>query len=447
MMGPGAGVGTCSNRGLEEAGIGCYADRGYREGARRDRVLADLALALRSLDLPAFTREVVRCVREGLDVEHCEVSRFAAEGYRSLLRTGVKGNSAPILEISVVVRANGCAFGILSACSASRRRYTEEEAGFLRDVAGLLGMAAERVLSAETHRRALEKERRRADAAEEKYAFLHEANAVLTAAPDGLAALAAARLAVPALADSCFVDLVEESGASRGRIRRHVVARSGDRPHRELALRYPLDMDAPHGTPKVLRTGQPELIPEVPDGLLRSLAGGREHLELMRDLAPGSYLCVPLQAGLRLIGSLGFVSSRTGRAGGGRRHGPEDLTLARCLARCTALVAASSPGRPLGPGRARKGTVRLWDTVSSAILDGKPVLTPRQLEVLRLLDGGMRVHQIKVELGLSEPTVRTHVRAILRAFGACSQLEALHKARVSGLVDGTSRNAVSDRSS
>jgi DNA-binding CsgD family transcriptional regulator len=450
MTGPGAGVGTCSNCGPEGAGIGCYADRGRREGARRDRVLADLALALRSLDLPAFTREVVRRVREGLGVEHCEVSRFPAEGYRSPLRTGVKGISAPIPEISVVVRANGRAFGILSACSASRRRYTEEEAGFLQDVAGLLGMAAERVLSAETHRRALEKERRRADAAEEKYAFLHEANAVLTAAPDGLAALAAARLAVPALADSCFVDLVEEGGASRGRIRRLVVARSGragDRPHRELALRYPHDTDAPHGTSKVLRTGQPELIPEVPDGLLRSLAGGREHLELMRDLAPGSYLCVPLQAGLRLIGSIGFVSSRTGRAGGGRRHGPEDLTLARCLARCTALVAVSSLGRPPGPGRARKGTVRLWDTVSSAILDGEPVLTPRQLEVLRLLDGGMRVHQIKVELGLSEPTVRTHVRAILRAFGACSQLEALHKARVFGLVDGTTRNAVSDRSS
>jgi DNA-binding NarL/FixJ family response regulator len=61
-------------------------------------------------------------------------------------------------------------------------------------------------------------------------------------------------------------------------------------------------------------------------------------------------------------------------------------------------------------------------------------ITPRQLEVLRLLDSGMRVHQIKAELNLSEPTVRTHVRAILRAFGAGSQLEALHKARALGFV-------------
>jgi DNA-binding CsgD family transcriptional regulator len=441
MMGPGAG--TCSNCGPYARG----RKTGFRarERAHRDRVLADLALGLRGLDLPSFTREVIRCAREGLGVEHCEVSRFLTAGSRE---PGF-GWTAPSREnrllggISVAVCANDRAFGILSAYSATPRGYTEEEAGFLQDLAGLLGMAVERALSAEAHRRALEKERRRADAAEEKYAFLHEANAVLTAAPDGLTA--AARLAVPALADSCFVDLVE-GGASRGWIRRLVVARSGragDRPDLEFTLCYPLDTNAPHGTPKVLRTAQPELIPDLPDGLLRSLACGREHLELMRDLAPGSYLCVPLQAGLRLIGSIGFVSSRSGSDGGGRRYGPEDLGLARCLARCTALVAASSleqsPARARAPG---KGAARLWD----AVLDVEPVLTPRQLEVLRLLDGGMRVHQIKVELGLSEPTVRTHVRAILRAFDACSQLEALHKARVFGFVDGITRNAAADRS-
>jgi DNA-binding CsgD family transcriptional regulator len=447
MMGPGVGIGMCPNHGpyarVRKTG---FRSRGAREGAHRDRVLADLALGLRGLDLPSFTREVVRCAREGLGVEHCEVSRFLTEGSREpgFGWTVPSRENGMLGGISVVVCANDRAFGILSAYSASRRRYTEEEAGFLQDVAGLLGMAVERALSAEAHRLSLEKERRRAEAAEEKYAFLHEANAVLTAAPDGLTALAAAaRLAVPALADSCFVDVVE-GGVSRGWIRRLVVARSGragDRPDPELVLCYPLDTNAPHGTPKVLRTGQPELIPDLPDGLLRSLACGRDHLELMRDLAPGSYLCVPLQAGLRLIGSIGFVSSRSGR--GGRRYGPEDLGLARCLARCTALVAASSLGR--SPARARapgKGAARLWD----ADLDAEPVLTPRQLEVLRLLDGGMRVHQIKVELGLSEPTVRTHVRAILRAFGACSQLEALHKARVFGFVDGITRNAAADRS-
>ena len=426
----------------EGTGIDRYADLG----------LADLALALRRLDLPAFTREVVRRVREGLGVEHCKVLRFPVNGDRSPLRPGDHGERAlagsmrvfPVVGgASVLVCANGCAFGILSAYSASRRGYTEGEICFLRDVAELLGVAAERALVEEVHRREIENVRRRAAAAEEKYAFLHEANAVLTAVPNGPAALAAAaRLAVPALADACFVDLIEDDDPSWGRVRRLVVARSdavGERPAREFTLYYSLDSSAPHGTPKVLRTGRPELIPELGDGLLRSLAGSREHLELTQDLVPGSYLCVPLQVGPRLVGSMGFVSSTAGRGGSGRRYGKQDLTLAECLARCIALVAANPPGGRVGQGYARetgKGTVHRWGVVSSNVPDGEPVLTPRQLEVLGLLDRGMRVHQIKVALGLSEPTVRTHVRGILRAFGACSQLEALHRARVLGLVDG-----------
>ncbi|MCA1719540.1 MAG: hypothetical protein LC781_22855 [Actinobacteria bacterium] len=139
---------------------------------------------------------------------------------------------------------------------------------FVREVARrareVLGVAVERALSERSCRHDLEKEKRRADAAEERYAFLHEANVVLTTVPWGPAALfAVARLAVPALADWCFVELLEEDGARCGRIRRLVVAHSGrgetdERLARELTCHYPLDPSAPHGTPKVLRTGRPE---------------------------------------------------------------------------------------------------------------------------------------------------------------------------------------------
>ncbi len=434
---------------------------------RRNRALVDLALALRGLDLPAFMREVVRLTREVLDVESCKVLEFLPRADREDL-TGLKTirvafearalvpKTLVVVEhacqeprfgwtalsrghglvsgVSAVIHADDRPFGILSAYSTSRRCYTEGEAAFLQDTAELLGMAAERALSEESYLRALEEERRRADAAEEKYAFLHEANVVLTAIPNGLAALAtAARLAVPTLADWCFVDLVEEDGTPPMRIRRFVVAhpeRGGERPTRELTRRYPLDPNAPHGTPKVLRTGQPELIPEVRGELLRSLTGDGESLELVRNLAPISYLCVPLQVGLRLVGSMGFVSA-AGRGGSARRYGPEDITLAEGLARCTALVAANILDGSLVPEH-RFGEPA--GTISSPV--GEPGLTPRQLEVLQLLDSGMRAHQIKAELNLSEPTVRTHIRAILRAFGACSQLEALHKARTLGFIDG-----------
>ena len=61
-------------------------------------------------------------------------------------------------------------------------------------------------------------------------------------------------------------------------------------------------------------------------------------------------------------------------------------------------------------------------------------LTARQEQVLALLAEGLRPRAIADELGLSEATVRNHVRAIRRELGCSSQLEAVAKARRLGLV-------------
>jgi DNA-binding NarL/FixJ family response regulator len=65
-----------------------------------------------------------------------------------------------------------------------------------------------------------------------------------------------------------------------------------------------------------------------------------------------------------------------------------------------------------------------------------PALTPRQLEVLGLLSEGKSVRDIGKELYLSEATVRNHVRSLLQALGAHSQLEVLAKAREMGILAG-----------
>src|SRR4029450_1145074 len=54
-----------------------------------------------------------------------------------------------------------------------------------------------------------------------------------------------------------------------------------------------------------------------------------------------------------------------------------------------------------------------------------PNLTPRQTEVLRLLEHGRSTEQIAAELHLSVETVRNHIRGILRALGVHSRLEAV----------------------
>jgi DNA-binding NarL/FixJ family response regulator len=56
-------------------------------------------------------------------------------------------------------------------------------------------------------------------------------------------------------------------------------------------------------------------------------------------------------------------------------------------------------------------------------------LTPRQAEILRLLERGRSTLEIAEELQLSRETVRNHVRHLLHAMGAASRLEAVALAR------------------
>lgn len=54
-----------------------------------------------------------------------------------------------------------------------------------------------------------------------------------------------------------------------------------------------------------------------------------------------------------------------------------------------------------------------------------PNLTPRQCEVLRLLEQGRSTQQIADELHLSVDTVRNHIRRLMRNLGVHSRLEAV----------------------
>lgn len=61
-------------------------------------------------------------------------------------------------------------------------------------------------------------------------------------------------------------------------------------------------------------------------------------------------------------------------------------------------------------------------------------LSGRQMEVLRLLVGGMTTKQICRELGLSEGTIKTHTAAIFRTLGVNNRVEATNAARQMGLI-------------
>jgi DNA-binding CsgD family transcriptional regulator len=52
-------------------------------------------------------------------------------------------------------------------------------------------------------------------------------------------------------------------------------------------------------------------------------------------------------------------------------------------------------------------------------------LTPRELEVLRLLAGAVTTRKIAQQLGISYATVRSHIRAIDAKLGAHSMVESV----------------------
>jgi DNA-binding NarL/FixJ family response regulator len=61
-------------------------------------------------------------------------------------------------------------------------------------------------------------------------------------------------------------------------------------------------------------------------------------------------------------------------------------------------------------------------------------LTAREDELLVGLEEGLRFKQIARRLGISEATAKTHGRNLFRKLGATSRAEAVHAARVRGLL-------------
>lgn len=62
-------------------------------------------------------------------------------------------------------------------------------------------------------------------------------------------------------------------------------------------------------------------------------------------------------------------------------------------------------------------------------------LTPRQQEVLHLLGEGLETADIAKRLGIADETARNHIRALLRATGAHSRLEAVVMGMRMGVLD------------
>ncbi|WP_437917135.1 AAA family ATPase [Sorangium sp. So ce302] len=175
-----------------------------------------------------------------------------------------------------------------------------------------------------------------AQSAERRAAFLAEAGEILSASLDyGETLSRVVRLSVLTLCDWCMIDVVEGGG-----IRRLSWAHRDPAKEpliEELERRYPTRWESRRPALRVLRTGEPLLLPEISEEFLRQHCEDGGHERLLREIGTRSAIIVPLMARGQPIGVLSVVSSAPGR-----RYGDADLDLVREVARLAAIAIDNS---------------------------------------------------------------------------------------------------------
>jgi DNA-binding NarL/FixJ family response regulator len=203
----------------------------------------------------------------------------------------------------------------------------------------------------------------------------------------------------------------------------HAVVRQGLRTYLELQDDVEVIGEAADGAAAV--DAAERLAPDV---VLLDLAmprlDGVGALELLRERVPAARVLVltsfgeddRLFAALR-AGAAGFLLKDTE---------PPDLV--------RAIRSAHAGEAPLSPATAAR-------VVEELVRGGRPraadLLTPRELEVLRLIARGRSNKRIALELGVAEKTVKTHVGHLLGKLGLSDRTQAALYAVREGLDAGS----------
>ncbi len=143
---------------------------------------------------------------------------------------------------------------------------------------------------------------------------------------------AIAAIIVPSIADWCSIDLLVD-----GKIDQVVIAHADPKKvewARELqAKQGPVDLNAPSGSPWVIRTGKVEHIPIITDEMIEAAAPNKKTLKLIRDIGFQSTITAPLKIDGKTIGAISFISTESHR-----HYDKSDVEIAQALANRAALA-------------------------------------------------------------------------------------------------------------
>lgn len=180
----------------------------------------------------------------------------------------------------------------------------------------------------------------------------------------------------------------------------------------------------------MLRTGLETLVRAEPDMELAAVAEAFEDVR-----ARAAEVTVVLDADLDALPAGGCVVSivpqveprqlRTALRAGVRAVLPQECSAAE--------LAAAIAGAAAGLVCVRYADVEGL-SVSNATAEPPVSLSPRELEVLRLLADGLANKEISFRLGISEHTVKFHVNSILTRMDAATRAEAVAIGMRQGLI-------------
>jgi PAS domain S-box-containing protein len=235
--------------------------------------------------------------------------------------------SRPAALVCLPLRVEERTLGGLALAFDDEQSFDEERRHFKLAVARQAAYSLERALLLETEQRL-----------REQTALLAAAGQLLSASLDYRQTLSQlAHLAVPQLADWCTVDMLSEDGTQIERLAVAHVDPAMASYAQELGDRYPPTPDAPGGVAKVIRTREPEFIPQITDErLVERSNGDPELLEILRRLQLRSAIIVPLAARERPLGAFSLIRT------GGKPYTAEDLELALDLARRAASAVETA---------------------------------------------------------------------------------------------------------
>jgi GAF domain-containing protein len=291
---------------VDEQTLALVGIRGGRAGAASRWATYPISANTPASETVRTGQRLVLATKDEIQQRYPDLER-AAEGERAMV-------CLPLRVATEVI-------GVVTMSFPGRHPFDDAELEFFTILADTCAQAIDRMRAVE-----------QAADQKTKLQLLADAGVELSSSLDYEATLRnVTRLAVPRYADWCAISL-ERDGSLHTLAVAHVdpakVAVAED-----YQRRFPSDPAAQQGGYQVLRTGRPQLTPQITDEMLDAAVRDPEQLAILRELDLRSALAVPLRGKDRVLGVLSLATGEHGR-----RFGADDVAFAEDLAHRAAIA-------------------------------------------------------------------------------------------------------------